>query len=259
MSLTFASWNINSINARLHHVKQWLEDNPVDFLFLQELKADEEKFPGQDLEALGYQVFASCQKAYNGVAILVKNGLEVELAHDRLAGDDADDQARFIALHHENMRLINIYLPNGNGEDHKYDYKLGWMKRLKAYANDLLAHDTPFLIGGDFNVIPEERDCYSPAAWQDDALFKLPTRQAYRELVNMGLYDAFRIANDEPHHYTFWDYTSGRWQKDEGIRIDHFLLSPELTDKFKKCEIDRAPRGLEKASDHTPILLEIEA
>ncbi len=257
--MKIASWNINSIRARIDNLQEWLKANPVDFLFLQEIKAQEENFPYDDVKAMGYNAIIKGQKSYNGVAILTKHD-EDDLSNieTTLLGDDSDDQARFISLDYKGTKLINIYLPNGNGGDEKYAYKLKWMDRLYNLAKDLRNEEKDFLIAGDYNVIPTSADCYSEAAWIDDALYMLPTRQAFRKLENLGLYDAFRINNAEPHQYTFWDYQAGRWQKDEGIRIDHFLLSPKLTDKLKSCDIDREPRGKEKASDHTPIIIELE-
>lgn len=257
--MKIASWNINSIRARLPNLEKWLNDNPVDFLFLQEIKSQEENFPYDDIKKMGYNAIINGQKSYNGVAILTKhNENDLSNIETTLYGDDSDEQARFISLDYKGTKLINIYLPNGNGGDEKYEYKLKWMERLVSLAKKLRRNEQDFLIAGDYNVIPTAQDCYSEAAWMDDALYKLTTRQAYRELLNLGLYDAFRINNHEPHQYTFWDYQAGRWQKDEGIRIDHFLLSPNLTDRLKTCEIDRSARGEEKASDHTPIVIELE-
>lgn len=255
--MKIASWNINSINARLHHVLKWLEEHKPDFLFLQELKSQEENFPYEELKNVGYYAHTVCQKSYNGVAIITPHP-DTENISKALPFNEEDDQARFISLEYKNLTLINIYLPNGNGEEHKYTYKLDWMKRLYKHSQCLLAQDKAFLIGGDFNVIPHAEDCYSEAAWTDDALYKLPTRQAFRSLLHLGLTDAFRVFNKDAGQYSFWDYQAGRWPKDEGIRIDHFLTSPKVTDRLKNCLIDKHPRGKEKASDHTPIIIELE-
>ncbi len=252
-----ASWNINSINARLHHVCNWLEEHKPDFLFLQELKSQEENFPYAALEDLGYKAHAVCQKSYNGVAILTPHN-DATIIDTTLPGDKEDEQARFINVSYKNVSYINIYLPNGNGEEEKYLYKLKWMERLFQYSRNLLDNDSNFVVGGDFNVIPTPEDCYNVNAWLDDALYRLPTRQAFRKFLHAGLTDAFRVFNKDPNQYTFWDYQAGRWPKDEGIRIDHFLTSPKITDRLKNCLIDRAPRGKEKASDHTPIIIEFD-
>lgn len=255
--MKIASWNINSINARLPHVLDWLEKHKPDALFLQEIKCQNDNFPYLELEAKGYYCHVKGQKSYNGVAILTKQ--KTDLILDDLPGDETDEQARFLDITYQDIRLINIYLPNGNGGDDKYAYKLSWMNRLKNHLNTLLKNNISFVIGGDFNVIPTAQDCYNPKAWEEDALFKLETRQKFREMLYLGLTDAFRVFEQGGHHYTFWDYQQGRWMKDEGIRIDHFLTSPVMTDKLTHCHIDREPRGQTKASDHTPIVLEIAA
>ncbi len=254
MSIPIASWNVNSIKARKDHVLRWLKANPVDALMIQELKG--EAFPEEDFRQAGYESLYAAQKAYNGVAILSKE--KAELVLGKLPGDDTDEQARYLEVNYKDLRLINIYLPNGNpAPGPKYDYKLGWMERLYNRLAELRRDEIPFLIGGDFNVIPEDRDCHNPKAWQEDALFKIETRQAFRALEHLGLTDAFRVFHNEAGHYTFWDYQAGAWPKNHGIRIDHFLTSPAITDRLKNCRIDAAPRGEEKASDHTPIILEV--
>lgn len=249
--MKIATWNVNSIKAREAHVRQWLSDRAPDILMLQELKGLEFTYTFD-----GYAVQAVGQKTYNGVAILSKGPCTVVL--ERLPGDESDEQARYLEVEYKDLRLINIYLPNGNPvESEKYPYKLQWMKRLHARLRELRAAQVSFLIGGDFNVIPEPRDCYDPAAWEEDALFKIETRQAFRALLNLGLSDAFRVFNQEAGQYTFWDYQRGCWPANKGIRIDHFLLSPPLADRLVRCTIDTDPRGWEKASDHTPIIVEI--
>ncbi len=253
------SWNVNSIKARLEHVKTYLTKESPDILMIQELKGLD--FPTEAFKALGYSALAVPQKAYNGVAVLSKTPLT--LIHDKLPGDENDEQARYLefeANFEENIvRLINIYAPNGNPVDsEKFPYKLRWMERLYTRLKKLRSQNIPFAIGGDFNVIPENKDCYAPKAWNDDALFRIETRQAFRKLLNLGITDAFRIFDTGAKQYSFWDYQRGAWPKGEGIRIDHFLTSPELTDKMISCTIDKTPRGWEKPSDHTPIILEID-
>lgn len=250
--MKIVTWNINSINVRLEHVKRYLRESAPDVLLLQELKT--EKFPAQDFENLAYHAAALGQKAYNGVAVLSKTPIEV--IANRLPGDESDAQARYLEVETGSLRVINIYAPNGNpAPGEKFEYKLKWMKRLTERLHELLAKDISFVIGGDFNIIPEERDCKDPKAWKDDALFRIESRKALRTLENMGLYDAFRIFDTRPGQYTFWDYQARAWQKDNGIRIDHFLLSPAMADRMKSCVINRDPRGWDKPSDHTCVEL----
>lgn len=252
--MIIASWNVNSIKARLEHVKKWLKTNNPDLLLIQELKGLD--FPHEAFQEIGYHTEAITQKAYNGVAILSKEPQKVILNH--LPDDNKDEQARYLEIDYQGIRVINIYLPNGNpvGTE-KYSYKLEWMDRLYSHLKELRASNIPFLIGGDFNVIPEDKDCHSPKDWEEDALFRLETRAKWRALLNLGLSDAFRINNLAVNNYTFWDYQAGAWPQNKGIRIDHFLLSPALTDRFVRCEIDKAPRSEDSPSDHTPIIIEI--
>lgn len=255
MSMLIVSWNVNSIKARTEHVKRWLNSNSPDLLMIQELKGLD--FPHETFEELGYKTEAITQKAYNGVAIFSKKPQKVILDH--LPGDKADEQARYLEIDYQGTRIINIYLPNGNPVDtEKYTYKLSWMDRLYTRLKQLRDENTPFLIGGDFNVIPENKDCHNPNSWEGDALFRPETHAKWQMFLNLGLTDSFRINNMADNNYTFWDYQAGAWPKNNGIRIDHFLLSPEITDRFINCTIDKGPRGEEKASDHTPILLEIK-
>lgn len=254
--MKIASWNVNSIKARLEHVKRWLEKNQPDLVLIQELKGVD--FPADVFEGIGYQSEAVTQKAYNGVAILSKKKQKVVLDH--LPGDKDDEQARYLEIDYDGTRVINIYLPNGNPvteDSEKFPYKLKWMDRLYKRLAELRAEQIAFLIAGDFNVIPEDKDCHDPKAWEGDALFRPETHQKWRALLNLGLTDTFRVFHHDAGHYTFWDYQRGAWPQNKGIRIDHFLLSPALTDRLISCEIDKEPRGEEKASDHTPIILEL--
>ena len=235
---------------RTTHVQRWLATNAPDVLCLQELKGLEfphDAFDGWNIKSVG-------QKAYNGVAILSQH--EINVLHDRLPGDEADEQARYLEADINGVRVINIYLPNGNpAPGEKFEYKLRWMERLYHRAVQLRKDEVPFLITGDFNVIPEERDCWDPKVWADDALFRIETRAAFRKLLNLGLSDAFRALNQNNQEYTFWDYQAGCWPKNNGIRIDHFLLSPTITDRLIDCVIDKAPRAEEQPSDHTPVIV----
>lgn len=249
--MKIASFNVNSVRARLPNLLDWLATAQPDIVFLQEIKVETEGFPAIE----GYQALVHGQKAYNGVAILSKMPLE-KVSTTVLPGDE---QARYLEARLGDLTLINIYVPNGNPvESEKFPYKLRWLDALYDRASALLAAEQKFLIGGDFNIIPEPRDCHDPAAWEGDALFRPETRTKWRALANLGLYDAFRVLHpDTAHAFTFWDYQAGCWPKDAGIRIDHFLLSPPMTDRLTACTIDKAPRGLDKASDHTPLILEI--
>ena len=210
------------------------------------------EFPALEFEALGYQSVAATQKSYNGVAILSRQN--IDLVHNALPGNDNDEQARYLEADINGVRVINIYLPNGNPVDtEKFSYKLEWMEHLYQRLQTLVKENVPFAIGGDFNVIPEDQDCYDPKAWHGDALFRPESRSMLRRYINLGLTDALRVNNTKSKEYTFWDYQAGAWPKNNGIRIDHFLLSPELADRLESCSINKTPRGWEKPSDHTPI------
>lgn len=256
MSKTIASWNVNSIKARLEHVQAWLKDAQPDVLLMQELKGTE--FPEMECKGAGYESAFVAQKTYNGVATLSRFPIKVILDH--LPGDNSDDHARYLETEIQNLRVINIYLPNGNpAPGDKFDYKLRWMNRLYERLRFLREQEVPFVIGGDFNVIPEEKDCYDPKTWMNDALFRIESRQKFRALLNLGLTDAFRVNNQQAAQYTYWDYQGGAWAANKGIRIDHFLLSPALADQLESCTIDKGPRAKDKASDHTPILITLAA
>lgn len=254
--VSIASFNVNSLRARTARVTEWLEDAKPDIACLQELKCTEEQLPRLELEALGYRIDAVGQKTYNGVALLTRCD-SVTVTHSALPGDDSDAQARFIQAECDGLTVACLYLPNGNGKAEKLAYKHRWMDRLIAHASDLLTAEKPAILAGDFNVIPEPEDCWDPQAWDGDALFVYETRARFRTLLYQGWTDAFRALHGEPGQYTFWDYQAGRWDRDEGIRIDHLLLSPQAADRLHSCVIHRDPRGREKASDHTPIMVEL--
>ncbi|MCB9946781.1 MAG: exodeoxyribonuclease III [Rhodospirillaceae bacterium] len=259
--VTIATWNVNSIKARFQTVHDWLARAAPDIALLQEVKCEAAAFPAEPLEDLGYNVVVAGQKAYNGVAILSKRPLAV--VTDVLPGDPEDSHARYLEADIGTLRVACLYLPNGNPPGNgqwsdKFRYKLTWMDRLRQRAADLLAEDHTVIWGGDFNVIPEPEDCHDPAVWEGDALYRPETRRAFRSLLNLGLTEAYRALHHDRGAYTFWDYQGGAWQMDRGIRIDHFLLSPQAADRLVECRIDRAPRGEPKASDHTPVLVTIE-
>jgi exodeoxyribonuclease-3 len=252
-----ATWNVNSVNARLPNVLDWLRATRPDVALLQEIKCQDAAFPTEAVGDLGYNVAAHGQKSYNGVAILSLRPLE-DVVHG-LPGDPADEQARYLEASTGGLRVATIYLPNGNpiGTD-KFAYKLAWMARLRDHAAALLELDEPLVLGGDYNVIPEPIDCHDPKAWLGDALFQPESRRAFRALLHLGLTEAFRALHpDERGAYSFWDYQGGAFQLDHGIRIDHLLLSPLAADRLVICTIDKNPRRQPRASDHTPVVVEL--
>lgn len=254
---TIATWNVNSINARLPNILGWLQATKPDIVLLQEIKCQDAAFPTEAVGDLGYNVAVHGQKSYNGVAILSLRPLE-DVTRG-LPGDPADEQARYIEASVDGLRVASIYLPNGNpiGTE-KFAYKLAWMERLRTHAASLLEQDEAVVLGGDYNVIPEPIDCHDPNAWLDDALFQPESRRAFRALLHLGFTEAFRALHPEERAYSFWDYQRGAFQLDHGIRIDHLLLSPQAADRLVGCTIDKEPRRQPKASDHTPVVVELQ-
>ena len=259
--MKIATFNVNSINARLPRILEWFEEAAPDVVILQEIKCVDEKFPTEAFEDHGYNVAVHGQKTYNGVALLSKHPME-DIAKG-LPGDDSDKQARYIEAvitpeQSAPFRLCGLYAPNGNpAPGPKYDYKLAWMERLQARAQALLQLEEAFIIAGDYNVIPQDEDTHDPAGWARDALFLPQSRAALRRLMNLGLTDAVRQIEPTKTLYTFWDYQRGAWEKDHGIRIDHLLLSPQAADRLQSAGVDRATRGKEKPSDHVPVWIEL--
>jgi exodeoxyribonuclease-3 len=254
--MKIASWNVNSIRSRLDQALHWLEDRQPDVLLLQELKGTE--FPAAEFKAIGYESAAVTQKAYNGVAILSRHPLET--VSTILAGDQSDTHARYLETTIQGLKIVNIYLPNGNpvGTE-KFAYKLAWMDRLARQMQLWRDQNLPVAIGGDFNVIPEDIDAKNHASWVRDALFQPETRDRYRAMLALGYTDAFRhLHPDATGQFTFWDYFRLAFEHNRGIRIDHFLLSPPVASRLVACEIDRTPRAQPKPSDHTPILIELQ-
>ena len=252
-----ATWNVNSVRSRLPILLDWLGAAAPDVVLLQETKCTDDQFPRLEIEDKGYNIATAGQKTYNGVAILSKTPIEVDLA--ALPGDPEDDQARYIEAFTGGVRVASIYLPNGNPTDGpKYPYKLAWMERLYVHIQTLLAGEDPFALGGDYNVAPDDGDLYDPEGWRDDALCRPETRAAWRKIIYLGLTDALRATSPEVGRYTYWDYRAGAWSKDHGLRIDHFLLSPQAADRLVDTGIDRGPRGRDKTSDHTPVWCELE-
>ncbi|WP_371169807.1 exodeoxyribonuclease III [Aliiroseovarius sp. 2305UL8-7] len=259
--MKIASYNINGIKARLPALMDWLDEAQPDVAILQEIKSIDENFPREAFEDKGYNVETHGQKSFNGVALLSK--IPLEDVTRGLPGDDEDEQARYIeatVVGEHAVRICGLYLPNGNPvPGPKYDYKLAWMKRLQARAEALLAEEIPFLMAGDYNIIPQPEDAARPQDWTEDALYRPESREAWRNILNLGLTEAFRAGNPAPEQYTFWDFQRGAWQRNDGIRIDHFLLSPECADLLEDCQIDKEIRGREKPSDHVPIWVKLAA
>ncbi len=251
--MTFATWNINSIRTRLPLLLLWLKKTNPDIVLLQEIKAVDNQFPTQEFETLGYNIAFSGQKTYNGVAILSKFPIE-----DIVRGIPGfkDDQARYIEAVIKEVRVASVYVPNGMavGSD-KYHYKLDFLKHLYAHTQTLLTYDEAFILGGDFNIAPEEGDTYDPQEWHEKILCSTKEREGWRSLLYLGLTDALRALHPEDKElYTWWDYRGAAWQNNFGLRIDHFLLSPQAADRLKEAFVDRHARGVEKASDHAPVL-----
>jgi exodeoxyribonuclease-3 len=253
------SWNVNSVRARIENIKDYIKDSSPDVLLLQEIKTQNENFPIDEFKNLGYISYVFGQKSYNGVAIITKH--ELDNVNNNFIKDDLK-QSRIISaelkLKKKRIELINIYVPNGNPVDtEKYDYKRNWLKKFIASVKKKNQKNSNILIAGDFNIIPEEIDVYDFKRYENDALGRLEIRKKYRELINLGFKDVYRYKNKTKQEYTFWDYFAGSWQKNYGMRIDHFLLSNSLVENVKSININRNPRSKEKPSDHTPIELEI--
>ena len=257
--MKIASFNINGIKARTPALIDWLKASRPDVALLQEIKSIDEAFPKEPFEDLGYNIETHGQKSFNGVAILSRYPLR-EIRRG-LPGDESDEQARWIEATicaSNEIKICCLYLPNGNPLGPKYDYKLAWMDRLFLRAHDLLRSEQTSLMAGDFNIIPQTEDAARPEAWESDALFKLESRTKFRKILNLGFLDAFRACNDGPGHYSFWDYQAGAWDRNDGVRIDHFLLSPTCADLLTNCKIDSDIRAREKPSDHVPIWIELD-
>ncbi len=259
--MKIASFNINGITARAEALKTWLAEAEPDVVCLQETKKVDADFPREDFERMGYRVELHGMKSFNGVAILSK--LPLEDVTRRLPGDDADEQTRWIeatVMGARPVRVCGLYLPNGNpAPGPKYDYKLAWMARMEARTRDLLALEEPLVLCGDYNIIPQSEDAASPKDWLTDALYLPQSRAAFRRLVNLGLTDAIRVHHPGPGTYSYWDFQRGAWERNNGIRIDHLLLSPQAADLLAGAGIDKAVRGRDKPSDHVPVWVELDA
>ncbi len=254
-----SSWNVNSVRARIENIKSYLLKYKPDILMMQEIKTEDVNFPYEEFSSLGYESHVYGQKSYNGVAIISKNKLQnikINLIQDKLK------QARIISAEvnfkNKKIHLINIYTPNGNPVDtEKYEYKKKWLDHLIRQLKSIIKKNPNVIVGGDFNIIPSSEDVYNPKSFEDDALFRLEIRKKLREMINLGFNDVYRHFNKTKEGYTFWDYMRGAWQKNNGMRIDHFLVSNSLIDKIKSVNINKDPRGREKPSDHTPIEIKL--
>ena len=257
--MLISSWNVNSVRARIENIKSYIIKYKPDILMMQEIKTEDKNFPYEDFSSLDYESHVFGQKSYNGVAIISRNKLQnirLDLIKDKLK------QSRIISAEvnykNKNIQLINIYTPNGNPVDtEKYEYKKKWLDDLIKQLRSSLKKNPNLILGGDFNIIPSSEDVYNPKNFEDDALFRLEIRKKLRVMINLGFNDAYRYFNKTKEGYTFWDYMRGAWQKNNGMRIDHFLVSNSLIDKIKSININKDPRGREKPSDHTPIEIKL--
>ncbi len=257
--LKLASFNVNSINVRIELVKKYLIDNNIDILLLQEIKCEDIKFPKKEFIELGFYSITKGQKSYNGVAIISK--YPIELVNDTLSLDKDlyKDQSRFLDVKILDYRIVCVYVPNGNPlNSDKFNYKLAWLEQFYEYCKKLYLSNEKVIIGGDFNIILREIDCFAPEEWSGDALYSVKVKEILFKILNLGFVDSFRAFYPEKKEFSFWDYQNGAWQKDNGIRIDLMLSSPEVTDLILNTGIDKSIRGLNKPSDHTPVWLEIK-
>ena len=260
--MKIATFNINGIKARINALPDWLDEAQPDVVLMQEIKSVDAAFPCELFEDRGYNVEVHGQKSFNGVGILSK--LPLEDVTRGLPGDDSDEQARYIEAtvvgETQSVRLCGLYLPNGNpAPGPKYDYKLAWMERLEARVRELLISEEAAVVAGDYNVIPQDEDAANPEKWHDDALARPETRAAYRRIINLGMTDAFRAVTRGPGHYSFWDYQRNAFDRNDGIRIDHLLLTPQAADLLQGSWIEADVRARTKPSDHTPVWVELDA
>ncbi len=259
--MKIATWNINGVKARSDGLVTWLKEFDPDIICLQEIKSVDDAFPAETFETLGYNVITHGQKSFNGVAIFSK--LPFDTHESGLPGDDDDEQARYLEATFSTpkgaFQVVSLYLPNGNPIDSaKFDYKLSWMDRLEARLVELMGAECPLVVAGDYNVIPQPEDTKRPEAWKNDALFQPESRAHFQRFCHLGLTDAIRAVHPEPGVFTFWDYQGGAWQKDNGIRIDHLLLSAQAADLLSEAGIEKQTRGWEKPSDHVPVWVALE-
>ncbi|MEO9341208.1 exodeoxyribonuclease III [Mesorhizobium sp. SB112] len=256
--MKIATFNVNGINGRLQVLLRWLAESEPDIVCLQELKSPDERFPHREIEKAGYGAVWHGQKSWNGVAILAREREPIETRRG-LPGDPDDTHSRYIEAAIEGILIGCLYLPNGNpAPGPKFDYKLRWFERLTSYASELLSHNIPVVLAGDYNVMPTDLDVYKPERWRDDALFRTEVKEAFHTLKGQGWTDALRELHPNERIYTFWDYFRNAWGRDAGLRLDHFLLSPSISERLQVAGVDRHVRGWEKASDHAPAWIEVE-
>jgi exodeoxyribonuclease-3 len=253
--MKLATWNVNSLNVRMLHLTDWLHANPVDVLVLQETKLTDDKFPAAELQAAGYHVAFFGQKTYNGVALLTKN------EHDTVVRNIprfTDEQARVISASVDGLRVVCAYVPNGQapGTD-KFEYKLQWLRGLRDWMRDELALHRDVVLMGDFNIAPEDRDVHDPVLWAGQILCTDEERAQFRHLLELGLVDAFRLFDQPPKSWSWWDYRGLAFRKNQGLRIDHILVSESLRTRVRACTIDKTPRKLERPSDHVPVIVDL--
>ena len=254
--MKIATWNVNSIRVRLPALLEWLKSANPDVVLLQETKVQDDIFPAMEIEELGYNLALHGQKTYNGVAILAKRPIQVETR--KLPGDENDAEARYIEAIVDTVRVASVYVPQGtDSTGPRFQFKLNYYNRLREHIRGLLTFEEPFVIGGDWNVAPEPEDVWDAAALDGTLCYHPDERRQFRTILHLGVVDAFRALNPQGHQYSWWDYRAGGWQKDQGMRIDHLILSPQAADRLGASGIDKAPRGKEKASDHTPVWCEI--
>ena len=257
--MIISSWNVNSIRARIENIKEYLKKFSPDVVLVQEIKTEDKTFPYEEIKSLNYECYVFGQKSYNGVAILSKKKLS-NIKNDIIK--DKNKQSRIISADMDykkkKVQIINIYVPNGNPVDtEKYFYKKSWLENFQKLIKNSLKKNQNIIIGGDFNIIPAAEDVYNPKSFEDDALYRLDIRKKFREILSLGFHDAYRYLNPETEGYTYWDYMRGAWQKNNGLRIDHFLISNSLIKNLKNIKINKYPRGKEKPSDHTPIEIDL--
>lgn len=255
--MKIATWNVNSLTVRLPHLLEWLKTATPDLLGLQETKIVDDKFPREAIIAAGYQPIYNGQKTYNGVAILSKLNLEPQELVTQLPGMEDDPQRRVLAATYGDVRLINVYIPNGAEVDsEKYQYKLRWLHALVTYIKVELRSHAKLAIVGDFNIAPEDRDVHDPKAWEGSVLVSPAEREYFQQLLSLGLVDSFRLFEQAPELFSWWDYRAAAYPRNRGLRIDHILVSPQLATSCRSCHIDQAPRQWERPSDHTPVMAE---
>jgi len=257
-AMKIATFNVNGVNGRLPRLLEWLAESRPDIACLQETRTGDASFPVDAIASAGYGAIWHGQPRHHGVAILARGEVPLQVRRG-LPGDEGDAQARYLEARAKGITVASIYLPNGNpASTPKYDYKIKWMRRLFDYSRERLKLEEPLVLAGDYNVIPAEADVHNPELWRSDALFLPETRARWRTLTHLGLTDAIRATTDDPGVYTFWDYQAGAWQKNNGIRIDHLLLSPQAADRLVTAGIDKHVRAWERPSDHVPVWIELD-